>query len=102
MYESFSFFFPEIVKIKFKNNNSFPSIVFMFITFITLFCTGVTHSEELSYLFYPHMMKDLGLPPFAPNSKDYKIMNRLTQMWTDFAKTGYLIFLYNFLQSRVY
>ncbi|KAL6434746.1 hypothetical protein ACFW04_005157 [Cataglyphis niger] len=48
---------------------------------------GVTHSEELFYLFYPHMMKHLGVSPLTPDSNDYKIMNRLTQMWTDFAKT---------------
>lgn len=46
------------------------------------------HIEELGYLFYPHMLKDIGLSPAAPDSEDYKIINCLTQMWTDFAKTG--------------
>ncbi|XP_024885561.1 esterase B1-like [Temnothorax curvispinosus] len=49
---------------------------------------GVTHTEELAYLFYPYMMKDLGLSPSAVDSEDYKMINCLTQMWTDFAKTG--------------
>ncbi|XP_036141335.1 esterase E4 [Monomorium pharaonis] len=49
---------------------------------------GVTHGEDIFYLFYPHMMKDFGVPPPEPSSEDYKMINRLTQMWTDFAKTG--------------
>ncbi|GAB1863195.1 Esterase E4 [Camponotus japonicus] len=49
---------------------------------------GTAHFEELGYLFYPYIMKDLGLSPAAPDSEDYKIINCLTQMWTDFAKTG--------------
>lgn len=46
------------------------------------------HGEDLFYLFHPHMMKDFDLPLPAPNSVDYKMINCLTQMWTDFAKTG--------------
>ncbi|EFN68476.1 Carboxylesterase UNQ440/PRO873-like protein [Camponotus floridanus] len=49
---------------------------------------GVSHSEELSYLFYPDIIKVLGLSVPASDSEDYKMINRLTQMWTDFAKTG--------------
>ncbi|XP_071651760.1 juvenile hormone esterase-like [Temnothorax longispinosus] len=49
---------------------------------------GVTHTEELAYLFHPYIMKDLGLSPPAVDSEDYKMINCLTQMWTDFAKTG--------------
>ncbi|XP_077270682.1 juvenile hormone esterase-like [Temnothorax americanus] len=49
---------------------------------------GVTHAEELAYLFHPYMMKDLGLSAPAVDSEDYKMINCLTQMWTDFAKTG--------------
>ncbi|XP_025262687.1 juvenile hormone esterase isoform X4 [Camponotus floridanus] len=49
---------------------------------------GVSHSEELCYLFYPDIIKELGLSVPAPDSKDYKMISRLTQMWTDFAKTG--------------
>jgi len=47
---------------------------------------GPTHFEELGYLFCPSAMKDSGLP--APDSDDYKMINVLTQLWTDFAKTG--------------
>ncbi|EFN68478.1 Carboxylesterase UNQ440/PRO873-like protein [Camponotus floridanus] len=49
---------------------------------------GVSHSEELCYLFYPDIIKELGLSVPAPDSEDYKMISRLTQMWTDFAKTG--------------
>ncbi|XP_077279250.1 juvenile hormone esterase-like isoform X2 [Temnothorax americanus] len=49
---------------------------------------GVTHTEELAYLFHPYMMKDLGWSAPAVDSEDYKMINCLTQMWTDFAKTG--------------
>ncbi|XP_011705299.1 PREDICTED: carboxylesterase 4A-like [Wasmannia auropunctata] len=49
---------------------------------------GATHGEDLFYLFHPHMMKDFGFPPPALDSQDYKIINNLTQMWTNFAKTG--------------
>lgn len=35
------------------------------------------------------MVKDLDLSPPALDSEDYKVIARLTQMWTDFAKTGY-------------
>lgn len=50
---------------------------------------GTTHCEELDYLFCPHIIKDLGIPLPTPDSQDYKMINRLTQLWTDFAKTGY-------------
>ncbi|XP_029166734.1 esterase E4-like isoform X2 [Nylanderia fulva] len=49
---------------------------------------GTAHIEELGYLFYPYMTKDLGLSPAAPESQDYRIINYITQLWTDFAKTG--------------
>lgn len=49
---------------------------------------GATHSEELIYLFYPYLMKELGIPPVQPGTTDYDVMEYLTQMWTDFAKTG--------------
>ncbi|XP_071574393.1 juvenile hormone esterase isoform X1 [Temnothorax nylanderi] len=49
---------------------------------------GVTHAEELAYLFHLYMIKDLGLSAPAVDSEDYKMINCLTQMWTDFAKTG--------------
>ncbi|XP_011706970.1 PREDICTED: juvenile hormone esterase-like, partial [Wasmannia auropunctata] len=49
---------------------------------------GASHSEELAYLFYPKMITNFGMSAPAVDSEDYKMMNCLTQMWTDFAKTG--------------
>ncbi|XP_029169243.1 acetylcholinesterase-like [Nylanderia fulva] len=50
--------------------------------------SGTSHFEELGYLFYPHIGKTFGVLPFARGTPDYKIMEYLTQMWTNFAKTG--------------
>ncbi|XP_011629723.1 juvenile hormone esterase-like [Pogonomyrmex barbatus] len=71
-----------LYKFSYESETSFTKKLFN----ITL--PGVTHGEELPYLFYSNMMKDFGLSPPAPDSEDYKMMNCLTQMWTDFAKTG--------------
>nr|XP_012215167.1 PREDICTED: esterase B1-like [Linepithema humile] len=49
---------------------------------------GVCHAEDLYYLFYPHMIKDLGFLPPELDSEEYKVISRCVQMWTDFAKTG--------------
>ncbi|XP_011705534.1 PREDICTED: juvenile hormone esterase-like, partial [Wasmannia auropunctata] len=57
---------------------------------------GASHDEDLAYLFYPNLIKDLGMSPPAIDSEDYKMMNCLTQMWTDFAKTGYEKFNFSF------
>ncbi|XP_011870476.1 PREDICTED: esterase E4 [Vollenhovia emeryi] len=46
---------------------------------------GVSHAEELFYLFYPELGK---MSPPEPDSDNHKMMNHLVQMWTDFAKTG--------------
>ncbi|XP_029176814.1 esterase FE4-like [Nylanderia fulva] len=50
--------------------------------------SGTSHFEELGYLFYPHIKKCFGDLLIAHGTPDYKIMEYLTQMWTDFAKTG--------------
>ncbi|XP_076168705.1 juvenile hormone esterase [Ptiloglossa arizonensis] len=49
---------------------------------------GTTHAEDLSFLFYPHMLKELNLNPPEPGSEKHKVVEYFTQMWTDFAKTG--------------
>lgn len=64
---------------------------------MVLYFTGVAHTEELFYLFYPYVMKQLGIQLPASDSEDYKVTDRFTQMWTDFAKTGYRNF-YIFLE----
>ncbi|XP_029172662.1 uncharacterized protein LOC114941733 [Nylanderia fulva] len=50
--------------------------------------SGVFHFEELGYLFYPYIGKDFNVAPYTYNTPAFKIMNYLTEMWTDFAKTG--------------
>ncbi|XP_011141919.1 esterase E4 isoform X2 [Harpegnathos saltator] len=49
---------------------------------------GAAHVEDTCYLFYPYLTKRFDIPPFTSDSEDYKLINRFTQMWTDFAKTG--------------
>ncbi|XP_035737133.1 esterase FE4-like [Vespa mandarinia] len=49
---------------------------------------GPTHGDELFYMFYGKFQKYLLLKPHSPGTKDYKIMEYFTQLWTDFAKTG--------------
>jgi len=63
--------------------------------YITIFFVGVTHAEDLLFLFYPHIIKEFNLSSLLTNLDDYKMIDCLTQMWTNFAKTGCeeLIFL---------
>ncbi|XP_046835897.1 juvenile hormone esterase-like [Vespa crabro] len=49
---------------------------------------GATHGDELFYMFYGKLQEYLSLKPLSPGTKDYKIMEYFTQLWTDFAKTG--------------
>ncbi|XP_076171489.1 esterase FE4-like [Ptiloglossa arizonensis] len=50
--------------------------------------TGASHVDELSYLFYSTYLKIKDLEPPADGTQDRVIMERLTRMWTNFAKTG--------------
>jgi hypothetical protein len=55
------------------------------ILILFLFCrTGVSHAEELQYLF---PMKELFVSAL-PTSEDLEIRRLLTTMWVNFAKTG--------------
>ncbi|XP_076636106.1 esterase FE4-like [Colletes latitarsis] len=49
---------------------------------------GASHVDELSYLFYSPYLKLKDPKPPAVCTKDRLIMERLTTMWTNFAKTG--------------
>ncbi|XP_039305308.1 uncharacterized protein LOC105200645 isoform X2 [Solenopsis invicta] len=51
-------------------------------------CGCACHGEELPYLFHFSKRKNLGISLPAVDSKDGKMIHHLTQMWTDFAKTG--------------
>lgn len=50
--------------------------------------TGASHSDEKSYLFYLTQLKAENLDAPAPGTKDRITIERLTQLWTNFAKTG--------------
>ncbi|KYN16377.1 PREDICTED: juvenile hormone esterase-like [Trachymyrmex cornetzi] len=49
---------------------------------------GVSHGEDLFFLFCPEVAKAMNLSLPKPGTNDYTMINYLTQMWTDFAKTG--------------
>ncbi|KYN04801.1 Esterase E4 [Cyphomyrmex costatus] len=49
---------------------------------------GVSHTEDIGFLFFPEIAKTVHQLCYKPGSKDYKILNYFVQMWTDFAKTG--------------
>lgn len=49
---------------------------------------GACHSDELLYLFHPHGLSNLGFESPEPGSTERTHIERMTQMWTDFAKTG--------------
>ncbi|KAK2587834.1 hypothetical protein KPH14_003932 [Odynerus spinipes] len=52
------------------------------------FPKGASHVDELSYLFYiPRCKVDNPLPP-AVGTTDRIMIERLTRLWTNFAKTG--------------
>lgn len=54
--------------------------------FFKLNVKGACHADDITHMFYKAM-----LPPnmqLREGTKDYLIMQRVTRMWTDFAKTG--------------
>ncbi|XP_011056898.1 PREDICTED: esterase E4-like [Acromyrmex echinatior] len=60
-----------------------------FRTILNIGLPGVSHTEELGYLFCPKAVKsNSNCTCHKPGSNDYKIVNYLVQMWTNFAKTG--------------
>lgn len=81
-------FKPNTLHINIRNSN-YQFIFLRVIYYMTIFFIGVTHFEDVCYLLCPHMMKDKGISLATPDSDDYKMINYLTQLWTDFAKTGY-------------
>ncbi|XP_018047829.1 PREDICTED: esterase E4-like [Atta colombica] len=49
---------------------------------------GVSHGEDLFFLFCPEVAKAMNLSLPKSGTDDYMMINYFTQMWTDFAKTG--------------
>ncbi|XP_011695647.1 PREDICTED: esterase E4-like [Wasmannia auropunctata] len=57
----------------------------------TLTALGASHTDDLAYLFYEPICKNNdpnGKDPPAIGTNDRKILEILTRMWTNFAKTG--------------
>ncbi|XP_043467668.1 esterase B1-like isoform X2 [Leptopilina heterotoma] len=49
---------------------------------------GACHFDEVQYLFHIGALKMLELPSPLTDATERKLMERMTKMWTDFAKTG--------------
>ncbi|XP_019889012.2 esterase E4-like isoform X1 [Ooceraea biroi] len=49
---------------------------------------GASHADDTSYLFYKTKCKINDSKPPAVGTKDRKVMEALTSMWANFAKTG--------------
>lgn len=50
--------------------------------------SGASHVDDLSYLFYMPAFKTNNPDPPAECTKDRLMIERLTGMWTNFARTG--------------
>jgi len=59
----------------------------------------VSHGEDLFFLFCPEVAKAMNLSLPKPGTDDYMMINYFTQMWTDFAKTGYKNFFFYFVEN---
>ncbi|XP_031829086.1 juvenile hormone esterase isoform X2 [Nomia melanderi] len=64
-----------------------PEISFMKQKF-NIEVSGASHAEELMFMFYSKLLKLMQINPPEPKSRDHNVLEYLTQMWTDFAKTG--------------
>nr|QCC89022.1 carboxylesterase 7 [Meteorus pulchricornis] len=49
---------------------------------------GTCHMEELGFLFYQNLSKLFGQQPSTPDSVGHVLIQRFTELWTNFAKTG--------------
>ncbi|KAK2584313.1 hypothetical protein KPH14_006704 [Odynerus spinipes] len=61
---------------------------FIFRKFMKVTIPGAMHGEELFYLFYSRIQEMLNIGSHQPGTTNYNVMEYLTQMWTNFAKTG--------------
>lgn len=49
---------------------------------------GACHFDEIPYLFHIKALQMLGLPTPQSDAVEQKLMERMTKMWADFARTG--------------
>ncbi|TGZ48392.1 Carboxylic ester hydrolase [Temnothorax longispinosus] len=71
----FSYVGNEKIETNLINNNKLTAI-------------GAAHTDDMSYLFYIPKYKINNPQPPAIDTKDRKMLEILTRMWTNFAKTG--------------
>lgn len=49
---------------------------------------GASHFDELPHLFTMKFCETMGVEPLEKGTTPYTIMEQMTEMWTNFAKTG--------------
>lgn len=57
--------------------------------FLLIF-SGAVHCDDLVFIFYAPKWKNLP----QPGSQDEQKLNEIIEMWTNFAKEGYIILLF--------
>ncbi|XP_014227063.1 esterase FE4-like [Trichogramma pretiosum] len=79
------------------NNNTSPVYYYKFtydkgVSFTKLMLNiqrrGASHFDELSYLFSMRFNELLGIEPLQKGTESYRLMEQMTEMWTNFAKFG--------------
>lgn len=73
--------FQDIFTYRFDYQGSFSTVSNMLNTKVD---TGVAHTDELQYLLNNKMY-----PKYSPDSMEYEMVDYMTTMWYQFAKTGY-------------
>lgn len=72
--------------------NSFQRICFTRISLHTVkfyeYMVGTCHFDEIGYLFRMSLYDKLSMQHLKKGSQDYRIMQQLTELWTNFAKYG--------------
>ncbi|XP_020283640.1 esterase E4-like isoform X4 [Pseudomyrmex gracilis] len=49
---------------------------------------GTSHAEDICFLFSSDVLDKFGLSAPTPGSNDYKMIEYMTDLWTNFSKTG--------------
>lgn len=68
-------------------SSSFIIVIFTYAS-ITQRFLGATHADEVVYLFYVPQNKIGDSQPPAIGTDEFKVVEALRSMWTNFAKTG--------------
>ncbi|KAJ8687539.1 hypothetical protein QAD02_023333 [Eretmocerus hayati] len=49
---------------------------------------GASHMDDLLYLFSMKYLESLKIEPFKEGSHDFRVMEQMLELWTNFARTG--------------